>query len=603
MTDVLSPPFSNDLVYGDSVENNLPHEDLPNVSSAVASSPDSNDSNWSTPTGKEFRSSFLFQSSCYLPDDDGTESESSYTDHTVHIGPLHRHEQYPNQSPSYGLDAAVTSILKPSDSIPSITSLQRRVMFSDDDRILQANTPDNPPNHRSENDDENDEEEKSSWLGYRISVPLHHEFHSLPMIPSITTSERMISNDEGIYSPPRGDGCDEEDWCNTVIGALSKTGISTVTYNDSRHHNSDGILTSFLFPQTKRRQRFCIVITLTVVVVCMTTAVTCGTMQCGRSSKSTTTSSYTEKESLSPSVAPSQRQSPANLSTVSTPTPTSSPTITPKVIIRSTEELYDAVDAYIFTRWNNSIDKNTDFDYVYNNVPIGQWDVSEITNFTSVFDVLRNPNVAMFNDDISSWDTSKAMTMQSMFYGAEKFNGNISTWQTHNVINMKEMFAQATIFDENISLWDVSKVTTMEGMCKYFQKRILFFGFLVSDDNDIHLPRLSFTSMIINIVRRASDFCGNLKQWNTSSVRIMSNMFLNCDSFNGVGVDTWDTSNVVDMSSMFRYAPYFNGDVSSWNVSRVVKMRGMFRQAVAFNSDISQWDVRRVTDMSQIVRL
>jgi surface protein len=79
-------------------------------------------------------------------------------------------------------------------------------------------------------------------------------------------------------------------------------------------------------------------------------------------------------------------------------------------------------------------------------------------------------------------------------------------------------------------------------------------------------------------------------------------MFLNCDAFNGYGVDTWDTSNVVDMKDMFRYTPTFNGDVSSWNVSRVTTMRGMFRQAVAFNSDLSKWDVRSVTDISQMVR-
>jgi surface protein len=461
MTDIASTPFPDHFIGNDSVDNNLTNDEIPIVPRSSSTTPESEDSTWSTPTGKEFRSSFLFQSSCYLPDDEGTESESSYTDHTVHIGPLHRHEQFPKQSPSFSLDAGVTSILKPSDFTQSIASVQRRVMFTDDDKKIQATIGDDRQNRLSEN---RDGEEKSSWMGFGVSIPLH-QFHSLPLIPSLATTELIDKNGEGIYCPPINCG-DEEDGHNTISGTQSKTGVSTITYNDSRNQYSDGILSSRLFPRAKCRQYCCIMVIFAIVVGCMTTALTCGTLQCGRSSKTASTSSSTviqEKESLSPSVAPSTTQPPPTLLTIA---PMSTPTRSPKVIIRSTEELYDAVDAYILSRYNNSTDKSKNFESLYYNVAIGQWDVSLVTNFASVFDALRNPNIAMFNDDISTWDTSNAITMESMFYGAEKFNGNISTWKTHNVENMKEMFAKATRFDENISMWDVSKVVTMEGMCK-----------------------------------------------------------------------------------------------------------------------------------------
>jgi surface protein len=41
---------------------------------------------------------------------------------------------------------------------------------------------------------------------------------------------------------------------------------------------------------------------------------------------------------------------------------------------------------------------------------------------------------AAFNADISSWDMSNVINLQSMFKGAKLFNVDISSW---NVINVK----------------------------------------------------------------------------------------------------------------------------------------------------------------------
>jgi surface protein len=79
--------------------------------------------------------------------------------------------------------------------------------------------------------------------------------------------------------------------------------------------------------------------------------------------------------------------------------------------------------------------------------------------------------------------------------------------------------------------------------------------------------------------------------------------FLNCFSFQGLGLDVWDTSNVQSMEAMFLNTPNFNGDLSLWNVSRVTSMRKQFRQATSFNSDLSRWDVSRVTDMTETVSI
>lgn len=602
-TDVIIP-FPDDLVYNDLVENNIPPSDVPLVTPSCNSPEDSDendvntsDSTWTAAAGKEFRSSFLFQSSCYLPDDDGTESETSYTQHTsttttldYPLGLLHRDEAYPNrqQQPSSLHESisatSISSILKLSASNTENIQPPRRVMFYDDDNDnlntmnsnidLLVNHSDSGGGRR----DDDIDEEKSSWVGFnRIEVPLNHKFHSLPQIPSIKTTTATTStstivdsyHSHELQSPldHLQQYGDEED-CRVIA--------SEFQYNTNKDDSR----------KRKRCQRICIFTILFLVFGSMAVALTCGMTQCGRdirqelsssNSSPTNVSSPTVSgnDSLSPTMTPSANYPPQSEQTsptlftqtiITMPPSSISPTFTHETIaIESTEQLYSAVDAYILYRYNKTIVNSDEYDYY--STPIGLWDVSRITNFTSIFSMLRNPMMQHnFNEDIGLWDTSNAVTMEQMFYGAEKWvNGNITHWITSNVTNMREMFARASNFNDDISLWDVSKVTTMEGM-----------------------------------FRNTNNFKGNLKRWDTSSVLSMSKMFLNCDAFSGYGVDTWDTSRVVDMKDMFRYTPTFNGDVSSWNVSRVITMRGMFRQAVAFNSDLSQWDLRSVTDISQM---
>ena len=48
--------------------------------------------------------------------------------------------------------------------------------------------------------------------------------------------------------------------------------------------------------------------------------------------------------------------------------------------------------------------------------PISEWDVSKVTDMSSLFAGLR-----YFNEDISDWDVSNVTNMSDMFYIAEKF--------------------------------------------------------------------------------------------------------------------------------------------------------------------------------------
>ena len=135
---------------------------------------------------------------------------------------------------------------------------------------------------------------------------------------------------------------------------------------------------------------------------------------------------------------------------------------------------------------------------------ISYWDVSLITYmnelftpFTSgLFDTsLPLPEYNSFNDDISRWDVSNVISMDSMFRYTNKFNQPIGCWDVSSVTNMGHMFCGAIAFNQDISKWDVSFVTNT---CEMFKDSIKF-------NQDI-------------------------SKWNIINLKICYKMFYNCSS-------------------------------------------------------------------------
>jgi len=93
------------------------------------------------------------------------------------------------------------------------------------------------------------------------------------------------------------------------------------------------------------------------------------------------------------------------------------------------------------------------------NQDISSWDTSKITNMSQTFE-----SALAFNQDISSWDTSNVSTMFSTFADADAFNQDISSWDVSSVTDMRYMFSTAGAFNQDISSWDTSKVLSMEYM-------------------------------------------------------------------------------------------------------------------------------------------
>ena len=78
------------------------------------------------------------------------------------------------------------------------------------------------------------------------------------------------------------------------------------------------------------------------------------------------------------------------------------------------------------------------------NQPIGDWDVSSVTNMNGMFYVASS-----FNQDIGNWDVSSVINMKYMFHVASSFNQDIGNWDVSNVQDMFAMFSGVTLSTVN----------------------------------------------------------------------------------------------------------------------------------------------------------
>ena len=142
--------------------------------------------------------------------------------------------------------------------------------------------------------------------------------------------------------------------------------------------------------------------------------------------------------------------------------------------------------------------------------PIGEWDVSTVTDMDVMFS-----DAKVFNGDISKWDVSRVTSMVTMFHGANAFNGDISKWDVSRVTDMVAMFYNAKAFTSDISKWGVSRVTSMTYM---------FYG--------------------------AKAFNRDISKWDVSQVKDMSEIFKNAVSFSQTLCGAWRDSKA-DKTNMF----------------------------------------------------
>jgi surface protein len=95
--------------------------------------------------------------------------------------------------------------------------------------------------------------------------------------------------------------------------------------------------------------------------------------------------------------------------------------------------------------------------------PIGEWDVSKVTNMENLFNVPYNKDelgidTSLFNIDISGWNVSNVINMNGMFFGCKEFNQPLNDWNVSNVTSMEQTLTGAEKFDQPLNEWNVSNV-------------------------------------------------------------------------------------------------------------------------------------------------
>jgi hypothetical protein len=85
--------------------------------------------------------------------------------------------------------------------------------------------------------------------------------------------------------------------------------------------------------------------------------------------------------------------------------------------------------------------------------PIGTWDVSRVTDMAGLF---QNTS---FNEDINDWQVRQVTNFTSMFGGAEQFNKPLNKWSI-NTTSLWRMFKGAKSFNQDIRGWQLPNEET-----------------------------------------------------------------------------------------------------------------------------------------------
>lgn len=215
---------------------------------------------------------------------------------------------------------------------------------------------------------------------------------------------------------------------------------------------------------------------------------------------------------------------------------------------------------------------------------IGEWCVSKITDFSLLFEYLED-----FNEDLSQWDTSDAVSMRGMFRGATVFNQDLSSWNVGKVKEMSRMFESAKAFDQDLSAWDTGSVETTK----------LMFRYATEFNGDVSTWDTSNLRDMSGMFQHAHEFNGYLNSWDVSRVTTLDGTFAYAYKFNQA-LDLWDTSSVTNMKAVFASAHSFDQPLADWETHKVTSFRVMFRGANSFNQPLADWSVSAVTDLRQM---
>ncbi len=144
-------------------------------------------------------------------------------------------------------------------------------------------------------------------------------------------------------------------------------------------------------------------------------------------------------------------------------------------------------------------------------VPIGEWDVSRVTNMGHLFGGYEN-----FNENISGWNVSNVTSMAFMFLECRSFNQPLNEWDVSKVEQMQQMFGNCRSFNQPLNDWNIRSALYMHAM---FDECVVFNQPLSNWRVD---GVLSMHRMFFGCRELLQDF----SMWNiNAAISLNSNMF------------------------------------------------------------------------------
>jgi hypothetical protein len=271
----------------------------------------------------------------------------------------------------------------------------------------------------------------------------------------------------------------------------------------------------------------------------------------------------------------------------------------------TTEELYKAVDEYyalVDGSSNGQEGTSQPCNVTFRYGPIGQWDVSRLTDFQLVFhrnrDLYKNQDLLKpmlqtsdLYEDIKAWNVSAATNMEAMFAGVKNFIPFfLKTWDTSRVTSMKAMV-------RNVHYYSSKKVSQMFLNCLLIPQ---FHSSSKQDEDFSSWNTAAVTDFSFIFVGNTAFTGRGLEKWNTSSALTLSGMFSGASSLSNVDFTSWNVNKVVDASFLFNGCESFLGDVSTWKLESATSLRGTFQDCSSFNGHLAGWMVSTVKDFSSM---
>ena len=204
-------------------------------------------------------------------------------------------------------------------------------------------------------------------------------------------------------------------------------------------------------------------------------------------------------------------------------------------------------------------------------IDLSSFNTSEVITMNTMFYMMNS----LKSIDVSGFNTSKVTDMNAMFDQTGVIEQlNVSSFDTSNVTDMKWMFFGLNKLKKlNLTNFDTSKVTNMYGMFDAMTDvSEIKFGTNFNTRNVTNMGRMfSRTSSIQQL---------DLSHFNTVSVTAMNDMFSLMTSLTQINFGAnFDTSNVTDMTGMFyQSTSLVNLDLSHFNTRKVKSMISMFSQ-------------------------